>query len=143
VPTKIMHGDHHIFIEAVKKKKKLQIKCISEENGEQLEICCAPMDYHPDRRASDRCEQYFFWCSDSDLYSFEIDRENLPLCVPAERLISMQMTDQSFDPSRFINLRINWNIPPRHWRFNPISRLFKKLCRNLRRSSTADRRDIH
>lgn len=135
-----MHSDHNIFVQAIKSKKKVKLTFYSEEDGSKLAIQCAPMDYSPARRAKDISECYYFWCSDEELYSFETDKSNRALQMPADRIVGMEPTEDKFDPAEFSTANTNWFFPPSHWRFNPLFRFIKRVFTKPDKTHGADRR---
>lgn len=135
-----MHSDHNIFARAIEEKRKIRLTFCSEEDGEELAVSCAPMDYRPGRRATDASEHYYFWCSAEELYPFEMNENNHVLRLPANRIVSIELAEDSFDPAEFGTAGIHWFLPPRLWRFNPLAMFLKRFFTKSRKSQGADRR---
>lgn len=94
-----MHKDHDKFVSGIRTKTKIELTFFSKEDGRQLVRTCAPMDFGPSRRAKNKAERYHFWDYDSDT-----QRHTLSL-LP-EQVDSMQLMEESFEPSEFVT----WNV---------------------------------
>ncbi len=140
-----MHHNHNIFTQAVKQRKKIKLIFRSQEDGNELSVCCAPMDYKPGRRATDVSEYYYFWCSPQELYPFEADKTNHVLRLTPSKIIGMELSEEKFDPAEFGNVDMKWYLSPKLWRFSPIYKFFAALGHRSRKSekSPADRRTKH
>ncbi|PLS85451.1 MAG: hypothetical protein CYG60_12565 [Actinobacteria bacterium] len=79
----------------------------SKEDKTQLYRTCAPMDFGPSRRARNPVDRYHFWDYDSD-----VGRHTLSL-LP-EQVVSMQLTDEYFEPGEFVTWNAQWFLP-RDW----------------------------
>lgn len=135
-----MHSDHDIFVEGIKRKRKVKLTFRSREDSGDLVIQCAPMDYRPARRARDASDYYHFWCSDEEFYSFETGKSSRVLQLPSDRIVGMEPTENAFDPAEFSTANINWFFPPSHWRFNPLFMFLKRLLTKPDKTHGADRR---
>ena len=107
-----MHEDHDVFIAGVEDLGKVLATFVSKDDGGlDLTRVCAPMDYGPRRRAKDKSPCYHFWDYDSDS-----PRGPHTLSLPAMQILSIDETDEHFDPAEFIT----WPRPydwfhPRDW----------------------------
>ena len=129
-----MHHNHNIFVQAVKRRRKIKLIFHCEEDGNELSVSCAPMDYKPGQRATDVSEYYYFWCSPQELYPFEADKTNHVLRLEPGKIIGMELSEEKFDPTEFGNVDINWYLPPKLWRFNPFCKFFTALGHRFRKS---------
>lgn len=102
-----MHVKHSEFIAAIHGKRKLRIVFYSEDDGQNVERTCAPMDYAAGARIKDGIPRYWVWDYDSD-------EKNHPLPLRSERIVSLTTLDQSFDPAEFVTWKTNWQIA-RDW----------------------------
>lgn len=92
------------LIQAIKDKNKVRVKFYSKEDAGILERMCAPMDYGPSRRASNKSDRYHFW-------DYESDKTQHTLSLLPEQVISIETTDEEFDPAEFIT----WNVSASPW----------------------------
>lgn len=95
------------FIQAVHTKNKVRLTFFSKEDGRTLTRLCAPMDYGPSRRASDKSDRYHLW-------DYESDTRNHVLSLLPNQVVSMEVTDETFEPGEFITWDTDWFIP-RDW----------------------------
>lgn len=92
------------FIKAIHDKKKVQLTFFSKDDGHSLVRLCAPMDFGPSRRASDKSDRYHLW-------DYESDTRNHVLSLLPSQIQSILVTDESFEPSDFIT----WDISKSPW----------------------------
>lgn len=103
-----MHQDHPVFIEALEAKQRVTLTFASKEDGGQhLVRACAPMDFGPSKIAKDQSDRYHLWDYDSDT-----TRHTLSL-LPIQ-VVSIELTDEEFDPAEFITWDPDWHHP-RDW----------------------------
>ena len=121
-----MHSNHDLFIQAIKDSKKVNLTFLSQEDGSELFVQCAPMDYNPGRRAKDESDYYYFWCSDSELWCFEKDKSSYVLTLPSNRIVSMELTENSFDPSEFNTADIHWFLARGQGLFDKVFMFIKR-----------------
>lgn len=95
------------FIDAIKTRKKIKLTFYSKEDGTPLIRFTAPMDYGPSRRAANKENRFHFW-------DYESDKRNHVLSLLPSQVISLEVTQQDFDPSEFITWETNWFIS-RDW----------------------------
>lgn len=95
------------FIAAIRNKALIEITFNSQEKG-IIKRFCVPFDFGPWRRnLSPNPERYHMYDIDSP------DGEH-SLSILPEQLISLDITDKSFDPVEYIT----WTWPPKytpHW----------------------------
>jgi hypothetical protein len=92
------------FIAAIHSKQKIQLTFYSKEDHGLLVRTCAPMDFGPSRRASDKSDRFHFWDYDSDT-----QRHTLSL-LP-DQVHSIELIDEKFDPAEFIT----WDTSKSPW----------------------------
>lgn len=83
------------FIKAIHDKKKVQLTFFSKDDGHSLVRLCAPMDFGPSRRATDKSDRYHLW-------DYESDTRNHVLSLLPSQVQLITVTDESFEPSEFI-----------------------------------------
>ena len=100
-----MHRDHEIFIQAIKNRKKVLIKCRSEKGHNANTKVCCPLFYIP---ASDNggCDHYYFWEDEKGL-------KGDVMSVKTDDMVHIGRTQESFDPVG-LTLVGNENISPEH-----------------------------
>ncbi|HUV40429.1 MAG TPA: hypothetical protein VMW23_01405 [Sedimentisphaerales bacterium] len=96
-----MHSEHDVFLQAVDSSRKVKLTFSSSKGGDNMVITCSPLDYHPCRRASDKSDFYFFGCSDTELYCFEIDKNHHILKLAGDQVVRMELTDEKSDAGHF------------------------------------------
>jgi hypothetical protein len=94
------------FIDAINKKKVVEIKFNSFEKGVIIRKCI-PFDYGISRKYKDRRDRYHFY----DLESPEGDHN---LSILPEQLIEIEITEENFDPKDYVKWTPNWIIK-RDW----------------------------
>lgn len=111
-----MHRDHNIFVQAIKDRRKIRLIYSSEASDTclfQAKLSApmdystklsAPMDYHPDRRATDKSDCYYFW-------DFGESNNGTPLILEPDKIISMDLDKETFDPSDFVT----WDVRELPW----------------------------
>jgi hypothetical protein len=95
------------FTNAIHDKKKVRLTFFSEKNGSYQTRICAPMDYAPSRASSDLTMKYHFW-------DFESKSSQHPLSLTADKIRSMDVLQETFEPSSFVRWSPNWSIK-RDW----------------------------
>lgn len=98
-----MHRDYNNFVRAIKDRRKIRLIYSSEDDDIQAKLS-APMDYHPDRRATDKSDCYYFW-------DFEEGDNGAPLILEPDKIISMNLDKRTFDPSDFVT----WDVKELPW----------------------------
>ena len=98
-----MHRDHKIFIRAIKNRKKVLIKCRSENGRNASTKVCCPLFYIP---AGDKggCDHYYFWEEEKGL------KGNV-MSVKTDDIVQIGQTHEPFDPVG-LTLVSNENISP-------------------------------
>jgi len=100
-------GNHEIFLKAIHEKRIVKAKINSIEKGIIVRNC-VPFDFGPSRKFYDKRQRYHFY----DLDSPEGVHN---LSILPEQLIEIALTDQIFDPNKFVTWQpINWFIK-RNW----------------------------
>lgn len=94
--------NHSEFLECLHGKRCVRVAFLSDKDGGAVrERVCAPMDYGPDRRASDKTDRYHF---------FDLEKRH-PLKKFAHEVVMFKPLDDSFDPSIFIT----WDTRANPW----------------------------
>ena len=99
-------SNYDLFINAIKQKKIVNLKFNSYEKG-VLSRECVPFDYGPSNIYHDGQDRYHF--SDLDSPSGSHNLSILP-----SQVLSIQDTNQSFDPADYVTWDPNWFIS-RDW----------------------------
>ena len=95
------------FISAIRSKSKMRITFFSKEDGCNLVRLCAPMDFGPSRRATDKSNRFHMW-------DYESDKKNHTLSLLPNQLVNIEVLPQQFDPGEFITWQTNWFVQ-RDW----------------------------
>lgn len=97
------------FLKAIDEKLKIRITFNSFEKGEITRICI-PFDFGPSQKddAIDKTEKYHVL----DLDTPEEKPHNL--AVAEDRMISVQVLQESFEPGEYVTWSPSW-IYPRDW----------------------------
>ncbi len=92
------------FVKAIHDKRKVRITFLSKEDQGLLTRLCAPMDFGPSRRATDKSDRHHLW-------DYESDKSNHVLSLLPNQIHSIEVTDDAFDPSQFIT----WDTKKSVW----------------------------
>lgn len=98
------------FIKAIHSKNKIRLTFYSKEDGAEIARTCAPMDYGPSRRATNKDDRYHFWDYDSDTASHT-------LSLLPNQVVRIDVLPETFDPAGFITWdtkKSQWFVP-RDW----------------------------
>lgn len=93
-----MHHDHAVFVRAIKDNRKVKLVFLSDAGGNKAEKLCGPMLYSPSfagDETADESDCYYFW-------DFESGNGKHVLGFPSNKIVSMELTEQAFDPAEFI-----------------------------------------
>ena len=55
-----------LFVQAIHDRKKVRITFDSKQEGAQITLNCAPLDFGPSRTAHEKNDRYHFWNYDGD-----------------------------------------------------------------------------
>lgn len=102
-----MIQNHQDFIDSIHNTRKIRITFFSEEDNGYIERTCAPMDYAIGQRIKDNIKHYWVWDYDSD-------KKNHTLGLRSEKIRSLVILDEIFEPSEFVTWTPNWDIA-RQW----------------------------
>ena len=92
-----MHRDHGIFVQAIKDKKKVKLVFLSDTDGSNAEKLCGSLLYSPSIPGDETGEEsdcYYFW-------DLEISTGKRVLGFPSNKIMSMELTEETFDPKDF------------------------------------------
>ncbi|WP_078666767.1 hypothetical protein [Chitinophaga eiseniae] len=89
------------FKKAIAGKTKIKLTFFSKEDGATLCRLCAPMDFGPSRRATNKDNRYHLW-------DYESDKQNHVLSLLPDQIVAMEFMETSFDPSEFVTWTPNW-----------------------------------
>jgi len=92
-----MHRDHKTFIQAIEDSKKVVIKHRNNAGRKERTKICRPLFYIPVGGQNDSAH-YYFWDSEKG------ETGNIFWATPAQ-IISMEPTQESFEPSGFTLVR--------------------------------------
>lgn len=101
-----MHKDYQKFIEALENKKLVKITFEAEVKG-MITRTCVPFDFGVSRKYKDGIERFHFY----DLDSPDVNHN---LSILPEKLYSLDILDQEFNPADYVNWTPNW-IVSRDW----------------------------
>ena len=102
-----MISNHQQFIEAIKQKKKVNVRFYSKADSGVLDRVCAPMDYGPGGEIPDGLNRYWLWDYTSNGGSHTLG------LVP-QQIVDLQVLGEVFDPAEFGVRSSPWSIP-RDW----------------------------
>ena len=137
-----MHRDHNIFLRAIKERRKIRLVYFREEdNSSPQDKLIAPMDYHLGHRATDKSDYYYFWCSYNELWCFEMDKRNQALKLPSHQIVSIEPTEDSFNPTEFSTADVRWFLSPKRGRFNRIIMSLLRFFKSPTKSDDKHRAD--
>ncbi len=100
-----MHRDHDNFVQAIKKKRKIRLIFLDNDNHVQAKTV-VPLDYSPGNRETDKSDFYHFW-------DFEIGANGTPLIFLPGQIEGMEIDKGTFDPEEFIDV---FNGTQKQWR---------------------------
>lgn len=89
-----MHGDHGIFMQAVRDRRKIILTYFSGEHNLNLTKMCVPIKYSPPN-AGEVSDWYYLWDSEEDV------GERL-LGLTTYDIMYMELSDEIFDPAEYI-----------------------------------------
>ena len=88
-----MHRDHDIFVRAIKDKRRVKLVFLSNTDGNNAKKLCGPMLYSPPAGAGES-DWYYLW-------DFEGNSDKRVLGLPSNKIVSMGLTEETFDPKDF------------------------------------------
>lgn len=100
----MQHRDHDAFLTGIQTKIRIRLRFFSKEDQGELTRMCAPMDFGPSRRAKNQDDRYHSW-------DYESDTERHTLSLLPEQIISIELTDELFDPAEFVT----WSTSTSQW----------------------------
>jgi len=92
------------FIAAIQAMRKIRLTFYSKEDGSQIVRTCAPMDFGPSRRSTNKSDRYHLWDYDSDTGSHV-------LSLPPEQVVALETLPEQFDPADFVT----WSTQSSPW----------------------------
>ena len=98
-----MHRDHVVFVRAIKDKRKVKLVFLSDAGGNKAEKLYGPLLYSPPiagDETGDKSDCYYFWDSESR-------SGKRFLGFSSNKIVSMELTEQSFDPAEFITTGVD------------------------------------
>jgi len=88
-----MHNDHNIFVLGIQKSRKIRLTYFNAERKLKFTKLSIPLHYRSSRREGTESDFYYFWFSEAaGVKHF--------LGLPPSRIVSMDLTDEAFDPER-------------------------------------------
>jgi hypothetical protein len=88
-----MHSDHHIFIEAIKHKKKVSIKVRGDKGSHITTKLYRPL-FYISASGQDSSAHYYLW------YGEKEEKGDILWLAP-DQIISIEPTQELFDPASF------------------------------------------
>lgn len=95
------------FIDALHSRNRVRLTFNSKEDGRALTRECAPLDFAPGTRSSNKDDRFHFWDYDSDQGAHV-------LSLLPEQVVNLEVLATSFAPSEFVKWKPNWKVP-RNW----------------------------
>lgn len=95
------------FVAAIHSKHKVLLTFYSKEDHDLLIRTCAPMDFGPSRRTTDKSDRFHFWDYDSDT-------KNHTLSLLPNQVKSIEALHQTFNPAEFVTWTPSWFVT-RDW----------------------------
>lgn len=95
-----------VFIDAIKTKSIINVTIDTYEKG-TVNRSCIPFDYGPSRKFKDGNDRYHFFTLNSP-------DGNHVLSVLPSQVLSMEITNEKFNPGDYITWEPKW-IYPRDW----------------------------
>lgn len=96
-----------VFIQAIHDRRRVRLTFFCKEDGCNLTRVCAPMDYGPSRRATQKNDRYHLW-------DYESDQRNHVLSLDPGQVKAIEVMEETFDPGEFITWTTNWFVA-RDW----------------------------
>ena len=93
-----MHRDHAVFVRAIKDNRQVKLVFLSDAGRNKSEKLYGPMLYSPPIAGDEtggESDCYYFW-------DFESGSGKHVLGFPSNTIVSMELTEQAFDPAEFI-----------------------------------------
>jgi len=87
---------HDIFIQGIEQKRRLKLTFFCVEHQRNLVRQCAPLHYSSGKIEGDGLDCYYLW-------DFESDDGNKVLALPQSRIVSMELTEDTFCIEDFSN----------------------------------------
>lgn len=94
------------FKDALDQMRILRVTFDSNEKG-RITRLCVPFDFGPSRRYKDGENRYHFYDLDSPDGSHN-------LALLPDQIVSLELTDETFDPADYVTWTPNW-FTPRDW----------------------------
>ena len=91
-----MDNRHDIFIQGIEQKRRIKLTFFCMEHQRNLVRQCAPLHYSRGKIEGDGLDCYYLW-------DFESDDGNKVLALPQSRIVSMELTEDTFCIEDFSN----------------------------------------
>ena len=91
-----MHGDHDIFIQGIKQKKRLKLSYFSRKNLQNMVRQCAPLHYSKGQVEGDDLDCYYIW-------DFEVAKGSGFLSLQPSQIVTMELAEDTFNLEDFSN----------------------------------------
>jgi len=95
-----------IFNKGIQNMFVVEVTFVTKSNETKTRRCI-PLDYGPSTRAKDKSDKFHF-------IDLESSRGAHPLALLPEQILSIDLTNEHFDPSQFVTWTTNWSIS-RDW----------------------------
>jgi hypothetical protein len=102
-----MIPNHEQFIEAIKEKKKVNLRFYSKADSGVIDLVCAPMDYGPGAGIPDGVNRYSLW-------DYTNNNGSHILSLLPEQVLNISVLGEVFDPAQITVRPADWFIP-RDW----------------------------
>jgi hypothetical protein len=92
-----MHRDHDSFVRAIRDRRKVKMVFLSAVGSNNAEKLCGPILYSPPiprDETGGESDCYYFW-------DFESGNDKHVLGLPSNKIVSMELTGEAFDPKDF------------------------------------------
>jgi len=88
-----MHNDHSIFVMGIQKRRKIRLTYFDHKIKLNFTKLSVPLYYRPSRHVGNDSDCYYFWFSEAAGVKHFLE-------LPASHIVSMDLTDEVFDPER-------------------------------------------
>jgi len=123
-----MHSDHHIFVRAIKDKKKVLLDYFDEKIKLNFAKLCVPVHYKSSRTEGGDLDCYYLWDSGG-----KIGERFLGLSP--SQIISMELTEETFDPQKIISME------PTREKDSELAKLAECLVEKIRKTSLSEEKE--
>jgi hypothetical protein len=139
-----MHIDHNIFVKGIQSTRKITLTYFDNEIKLNFTKLSVPLYYRPSRHVGNDSDCYYFWFSEAAGAKHFLE-------LPASHIVSMDLTDEVFDPERLtisdeamsdnktekqkLEYKDSTSTEPASAEYDEIAKLAKHLAAKIKASS--------